>query len=224
MCPLIVSEKTLELNICAEMLGLIRSLPNCQAAFWIGMKQDQEARNGLDELISNLPAGQHLLLQFKAPWSRPPNTVPYKFTISDRQNGNLLRLAARRPDAVYYVFPHYNTFTQMRSNSPVLLSDTHLLKVEDLRHLPFSTNRLGTHLVETSPPVAIIHSELIEAKLTLPSDTLRSIFDAEKSTLHFRLIPHTWLKEWLGELIREAEGNRRAIGQRLKGFSTFCIT
>jgi len=100
MRPLIMCERTLELDICAEVLSLIRSLPNSQAAFWIGMKQDQEARNGLDELISNLPAGLPLALQFKAPKSRQPNQVPHRLTVNGRQNGNLLRLAARRPDAL----------------------------------------------------------------------------------------------------------------------------
>lgn len=224
MSPLIVSEKTLELNICAEILSLIRSLPNCHAAFWIGMKQDQEARNGLDELISNLPDGMHLALQFKSPRSRPSNQMPYKFTINDKQNSSLLRLATHRPDAVYYVFPQYNTFTRMRSNSPILLSDTHFLRVEDLRMLPLSTNKLGTHVVETSPPVALIHSQLTEAKLTLASDTLRNILGKEKPALQESLIPHTRLKEWLEELIRKAEGNRRVVGQQLRGFSTFCIS
>jgi len=155
------------------------------------MKQDQEARNGLDELISNLPAGMHLALQFKSPRARPPNQMPYKFTINDKQNSNLLRLATHRPDAVYYVFPQYNTFTRMRSNSPVLLSDTYFLRVEDLRILPLSINRLGTHVVETRPPVALVHSQLGEAKLTLASNTLRNIFGEEKSAFRASLIPHT---------------------------------
>jgi len=224
MSPLLVSEKTLELNICAEILSLIRSLSGCHGAFWIGMKQDQEAKNGLDELISNLPAGMHLALQFKAPRSRSPNHVPYRFTINDRQNDNLLRLATGRPDAAYYVFPHYNTFTRMRSNSPNLLSDTYFLRVDDLRNLSHSTNRLGTHLVETNPPIALVHSEPSTVKLTVASDMLKSLLGKEKSVLQAILVPHTWLKEWLEGLIREAEGNRRAVGQRLRGFSTFCIS
>ena len=60
MSPLRVSEKTLELNICAEILQNIRQIRGCDRAFWIGMKQDQEAGLGLDELINNVPAGMHL--------------------------------------------------------------------------------------------------------------------------------------------------------------------
>jgi len=74
---LIVSEKTLELNIGAEILQLIRQKHGCHCAFWIGMKQDQEAGNGIDELISNVPSGMHLALQFKA----PPVFAPKRYAI-----------------------------------------------------------------------------------------------------------------------------------------------
>jgi hypothetical protein len=93
MTPLRVSEKTLELNICAEVLEVIRRTPGCGRGFWIGMKQDQEARLGVDELIHNIPAGMHLAFQFKAPRSEPRDHILYRFTINDRQNDNLLRLA-----------------------------------------------------------------------------------------------------------------------------------
>lgn len=224
MSPLRVSEKTLELNICAEVLTEIRSYQGCDKAFWIGMKQQQEARNGLDELISHLPAGLHLALQFKAPRSEPRDHIPYRFTINDKQNTNLLRLANRRPEAVLYVFPHYNTFTRMRSNSPHLLTDTYVLKVDDLRWLPLSTNKLGTHYVETDPPLAVIRSEPTNAKLLSIYPVLKDIFGRERDELTNMLISHQVVKEWLSELISEAKGNRLVIGQRLRGFSTFCIT
>jgi len=223
MSPLRVSEKTLELNIGAEVLQLIRQFQGCGGAFWIGMKQDQEARLGIDELIYNLPAGMHFALQFKAPRSEPPNRIPYRFTINDRQNNNLLRLAIMRPDAVHYIFPHYNTFTKMRSHSPTLLRDTWLLKVDDLRSLPISTNRLGTHIVETDPPSALVHSEPISRKIVSVSEALGNIFGKGYAELEGTLISHTLLKDWLGALVDEAQGNKRAVGQRLRGFSTFCV-
>lgn len=214
----------MELNICAEVLHFIRQIPGCSGAFWIGMKQDQEARLGIDELIHNLPTGMHLALQFKAPRSEPPNQIPYRFTINDRQNNNLLRLATSRPEAVYYIFPHYNTFIKMRSDSPTLVRDTWLLKVNDLRGLPNSVNRLGTHVVETEPPATLVHSELMNRKIVNVSETLENIFGKGYAALEGTLISHTLLKEWLGALIYEAEGNKRAIGQRLRGFSTFCVS
>ena len=223
MSPLIVSEKTLELNVCAEILHLIRQRPGCTRAFWIGMKQDQEARNGIDELVSAVPAGMHLALQFKAPRSLPQNATPYRFTINDKQNDNLLRLAIVRQDAVFYVLPNYNTFTKMRTDSPALIQDTWLLRTYDLRNLPLSTNRLGTHIIESAPPMATVHSEPYKTKITNAGSIIDSLFSDGKS-LEDLLLNHTVIKDWLRKIIDEAAGNKRAIGQRLRGFSTFCIS
>jgi hypothetical protein len=223
MCPLIVSEKTLELNIGAEILQLIRKKPGCSRAFWIGMKQDQEASNGIDELISSVPTGMHLALQFKSPRSLPRNAVPYRFTINDIQNNNLLRLAAIRPNAVFYVLPHYNTFTKMRSDSPVLLKDTWLLRTRDLRNLPPSGNRSGTHTVESAPPIAIVHSKPYPTETLNAGKVIDSLF-VDGKNLEAKLLNHTDIKDWLRKIIDEGAGNKRAIGQRLRGFSTFCIS
>lgn len=224
MSPLRVSEKTLELNICAEILASIRSLPGCSGAFWIGMKQQQEARNGIDELIQNIPNGMHLALQFKAPRSEPRDQIPYRFTINDRQNKNLLRLASRHPNAVYYLFPHYNTFTKMHSDSPILLRDTWALRVNDLMGLPRSMNSQGTHTVETTPPNAYVHSELKKYDIHKVSELIEDISQRSTAQLSEILISHSFLKEWLGELVEETESNKLVIGQRLRGFSTFCIS
>jgi hypothetical protein len=224
-----VSEKTLELNICAEVLYRIRQIPGCERAFWIGLKQDQEAKLGIDDLISNIPTGMHLALQFKAPRSQPSNQTPYRFTINDRQNSNLLKLAASRTESVYYILPHYNTFTKMRSDSPNLLKDTWLLKVNDLRGLPISANKQGTHSIETNPqtnpPSAAVHSEQMNPNIMRASDMIETIFDNKASGgLEAILVSNTHLQHWLYELIDEAEGNKFVIGQRLRGFSTFCVS
>lgn len=214
----------MELNICAEVLQAIHQIPGCNRAFWIGMKQDQEARLGIDELILNLPTGMHLALQFKAPRSEPRDQIPYMFTINDRQNNNLMRLASSRPEAVFYIFPHYNSFAKMRLDSPNLLRDVWLLKVNDLQGLPASTNRQGTHVVRTDPPIAVVRSEPIEKKISSAVETIVSILREGQTSLESILISHTLLKQWLGDLIIEAEGNKFVVGQRLRGFSTFCIS
>lgn len=224
MSPLRLSEKTLELNICAEILQVIRQMSGCHGAFWIGMKQQQEARLGIDELIQNIPTGMHLALQFKVPKSEPRNQIPYRFTINDRQNNNLLRLAGNRPDAVYYIFPQYNTFTKMRSDSPHLLQDTWLLRVEDLRGLPNSSKRLGTHAVETAPASAVVNSDAMQLKVIKANELLERIFSGVYAALQEVLISHTLIREWLGYIIEEAQGDKRTVGQRLRGFSTFFIS
>lgn len=224
MSPLRVSEKTLELNICAEILSNIRSRPGCSGAFWIGMKQQQEARNGIDELIQNVPNGMHLALQFKAPRSEPRDQLPYRYTINDRQNNNLLRLARHHPNAVYYIFPHYNTFTKIRSDSPTLLGDTWTLRVNDLNGLPISTNSQGTHTVTTTPPNAYIYSEPQKYLIKKASGLVQSVLEENMDQLSEILLSHSQLKQWLNELVKEADGNKLVIGQRLRGFSTFCIS
>ena len=52
-----VSEKSLELNVCAETLQYIRAWPGCQRALWLGLTQRQERRTGLDELIRSVGPG-----------------------------------------------------------------------------------------------------------------------------------------------------------------------
>ena len=86
----VVSEKTLELNVTAEILQVVRAVLGCEGAYWIGMKQSQENTNGIDELIANAKPGFHLVLQFKSAWAEPkgPN---YRFSVSDDQLSNLKR-------------------------------------------------------------------------------------------------------------------------------------
>jgi len=224
-----VSEKTLELNICAEILPLIRSISGCSSAFWIGMKQDQEARWGIDELISNVPRGVHLALQFKSPWSKPENTAPYKFSINDRQHHNLLRLARHRPNGVLYVFPHYNTMSRLRTDSPAF-QDTWFVRVEDWRSLPNSSRSNGSHLVKSFGGYAIAHSEPVKATSMGIKEAISSSLPGIKNSgleleiLTFSLLSHSDLKEWLFESFKQVESDRRAFANLLRGFSTVCIS
>jgi hypothetical protein len=52
-----VSEKTLELNVTAEILQTVRQWTGFERVFWIGMKQYQERVLGVDEVLKNLPPG-----------------------------------------------------------------------------------------------------------------------------------------------------------------------
>ena len=119
-----VSEKSLELNVCSEMLQYIRAWPGCQRALWLGLTQRQERRTGLDELIRNVGPGSSLMLQFKAPWPNSDVDDLYKFSINERQHETLEQLADLYPEAVYYVFPLYSKWFKqidMRLISPKTL-------------------------------------------------------------------------------------------------------
>jgi hypothetical protein len=119
-----VSEKTLELNVSAEILDWVRTWNGGADAFWIGMKQYQEARHGLDEVLADMPNGLHLALQFMSPRTRPRDTEPYRCSINDRQNNRLVALARGRPSAVFYVFPNFNSFARIRQEVPFLSNGT----------------------------------------------------------------------------------------------------
>ncbi len=220
MRRVIVSEKTLEVNVCSDLLGRIRLLRGCKRAFWMGMKQKQEAMNGIDELILNVPAGVHLALQFKAPRPTPPDGHPFYFTINERQHGHLHRLAMTRPRAVHYVFPHYNTFTSMRKVSPGLLTQTYFLSVADVGRLAPASNKYGRHTVESFPPTAVIHSDPMELELEPAARVVEGIL-ADGPT--DALLDHEKLRDWLLGLFEEEQHNPWAIGQRLRGFCTVCI-
>jgi len=79
-------------------------------------------------------------------------------------------------------------------------------------------------MVESMPPSAVVYSQPIPYKIVNAAETLENVFGKGYAELEGTLIDHTLLKGWLSELIDEAEGNKRAVGQRLRGFSTFCIS
>ena len=121
-----VSEKSLELNVCTEMLQSIRANQNYQNALWVGLTQRQEREQGLDEKIRNAP-GLALLLQFKSPWATYYGDDLYKFSINKRQHKTLERLGSS--DGAFYVFPLYNRWQKVDAHAPNLLQDTWLLPV-----------------------------------------------------------------------------------------------
>lgn len=159
-----VSEKTLELNLCAEMLSHLRGPLGFVDAFWIGFTQQQEDRRGLDEVLMGLPPSTHLALQFKAPNPTVTEGDPYRFKIAIPQCQRMLDLSARRPGSVYYVLPAYKRFPTIRSNLPNLLARTRFIDVEQLR--PHGADAWADtashHLALDAPLNARLETEPIE--------------------------------------------------------------
>lgn len=224
-----VSEKTLELNIAAELLAWIRTQPGCSKAFWIGMKQWQEAVNSIDELISNVPKGFHLALQFKAPKPSPPNGHPFSFTINDRQHANLVKLSNSRPRAVHYVLPHLNTFGALRKNGGSLLSRTVLLSVHGISGLAKATNKRGTHTIQSTPPSMLIRSDPMSVSVEFFSTEFGSALTNDQQAF----LSSRELRNWIDEstiLQHEQVGNAdtlaldsRGAGQLFRGFGTIFV-
>lgn len=119
-----VSEKSLELNVCAEMLQCLRKKPGHRKALWVGLTQREERQEGLDEKIRNSP-GVALMLQFKSPWATSYGNDLYQFSINKKQHEALERLQC--PTSVYYVFPLYRKWCKVDKYAPLLLNDTWLV-------------------------------------------------------------------------------------------------
>lgn len=192
-----IYEKTLELNICGEVLAIIRSQPGYQKAVWQGLTQAQERKVGLDELVRNMGHGRHLMLQFKAPWSSSPADIVYKFSLNMPQHMTLEKgLAAKYPSGVFYVLPLFVSWKKVNSYSPNLTRDTWLLRVRDVQSKALGLTQVR-HRVEVDkrqfPPKAFVFSPELDATLINSEEA----FHRAESTLSDRnLIPSQELLEW----------------------------
>ncbi len=124
-----VTERTLELNVCAELIRCIRSYKDCGKAVWIGMTQKEERKNGLDVMTKYAP-GRTLWLQFKSPQASSIQGIHYKFAIDREQHEALLNIGPGFRESVFYAFPLYSRWSKIRDHSPCLLQDTWLIPVQ----------------------------------------------------------------------------------------------
>ena len=124
-----VSEKSLELNVCAELLQCIRSWPRCSRALWFGLTQAQERQEGIDARIRNAGPGVSIMFQFKAPWATSLENTLYKFSVNEQQHEAMEDLAAKNWKDVYYVFPLFSTWSKVDQHAPDLADDTWVVPV-----------------------------------------------------------------------------------------------
>jgi len=214
-----VREETLELNVTAEILQSVRQRRSGWAAFWIGMTQYQEAKNGIDALLVNRP-GEHFALQFKSPRPTRPDQDPYRYSINDRQHQNLARLARRSPDAVFYVFPAFNTLARVQRESPNLSGHSWLLRVHDAAGLAPSASGRHTVDLHEAQSRAMIHSETHEASVVTLKDTFATT-GGPLASLQGGISNEAMLS-WLDGVFSD-ERSGHAIGQRLRGFRSLFI-
>lgn len=126
-----VSEKSLELNVGAELLARLRGPMNMPKAYLRGLTQREESRNGVDFFVQLPPTVRIFAFQFKAPRG-PSDNLPYRFTLSRKQHGLLHSLAQNDPDAVHYVLPFYVSTRKLVRYVPNLVQDTWLLPAAPL--------------------------------------------------------------------------------------------
>jgi hypothetical protein len=122
-----VSEKSLELNLAAELLASLRKRPGMRKAYLRGLTQEEENQEGVDFFVQLNPANRLFAFQFKAPRGKTDST-PYRYTLLRYQHEPLVDLATS-PGNVFYVFPFYVTTTKLQRDVPKLANDTWMLDV-----------------------------------------------------------------------------------------------
>jgi hypothetical protein len=152
-----VSEKTLELNVGAEILARLREGCGLKKAYLRGLTQREEKREGVD-FVAQLGSGARIFaFQFKAP-KGSVEVVPYRYTLSRRQHEVLYALAKSWPDGVFYVLPFYVTHAKLRTNLPDLSQDTWLLPVASMTPSDLFDGR-RTKTIRCRPRVAFVNPE-----------------------------------------------------------------
>lgn len=126
-----VSEKTLELNIGAELLQRLRRQPGLQKTYLRGLTQAEERSEGVDFFAQLDPKSRLFAFQFKAPKGRV-ESLPYRYTVVDYQHHALYALAQMHPGSVFYVFPFFVTPSKVHSFSPTLLSQTWFADIAEI--------------------------------------------------------------------------------------------
>jgi hypothetical protein len=127
-----VSEKSLELNVGAELLDMFRNSWGMPKAYLRGLTQREEDQEGVDFYAELNPAARLFAFQFKAPKAGSEST-PYRYTLKRDQHQMLRLLARRARNSVFYVFPFYVTPAKLRQDVPQLLGDTWLLALDQMR-------------------------------------------------------------------------------------------
>ncbi len=159
-----VSEKSLELNVGAELLQLLREKRGMPKAYLRGLTQREESQEGVDFFAQLSQSAWIFAFQFKAP-KGDLEGEPYQFTIRRQQHAKLSQLAGGSARGVYYVLPYYVRPAKLQSHVPKLLSDTWFLPVGSMKGTnPFKKgtnpfNQYDTRTVSCKGGVASINPE-----------------------------------------------------------------
>lgn len=152
-----VSEKSLELNIGAELLGVMRNVLGMPKAYLRGLTQREEKQEGVDFFAQLDPATRLFAFQFKAPIGNV-DTPPYRYTLVRDQHNALFWLAQSSPNSVFYVLPFYVTVAKLQQDVPFLMQDTWLLAVEDMPG-PQIFGTTQSKVVQCQPGLATVNPE-----------------------------------------------------------------
>jgi hypothetical protein len=188
-----LSEKTLELNICAQCSAAVRLrydpyIPRyIPPPLWFGLTQKQEARAGFDACTKL--NGRLLVFQFKAS-NLKLQSGERRFLLPHDQLIALQRLAGHRRTrrSMFVAFPLVGTTAELQ-NSPDLLDETWLLDVASLRNIGPPNRKNGCHNVYVSPGSIVLRSERVEGEAVLLSELIDGLPDAGIDTSELRGLP-----------------------------------
>ena len=196
-----IPEKTLELNVTAEILQAVRQ--RFPSAFAFGPSLREEAYLGYDVAV------RVWVFQFKAPLAdHPPDT----FTLNAKQQEALLHSAmpGQVPSRAYYALPPFRRFAELNRYAPNLLPTVHFLDVRDVGQLADPPER---HRVLVDQGRVVIHrSPYTELKLLRWGD-LENALDMEAALKRDK-------SQWHRDLTKEhrivlAQAARKLRGLRL---------
>jgi hypothetical protein len=152
-----VSEKSLELNVGAELLSVMRNAWGMRKAYLRGLTQREEKQEGVDFFVQLNPSSRIFAFQFKAP-KGSIDLVPYRYTLVKEQHNALFALAKGFPGSVFYVLPFYVTTAKLQQDVPTLIRDTWLLQIDQMpTHQVFGTER--TKVVRCQKNLAMVNPE-----------------------------------------------------------------
>lgn len=167
-----LSEKTLELNICAQTSQFVGAT---QRLFWFGLTQKQEARAGFDACTKL--GGRLLVFQFKAS-NRVLKSGRRVFLAPHDQLDALRNRAKGSYRSVFYGFPLVGNTLELKSN-PDLVSQTWLVDAASLGKVGAPTKadktprKNGCHNVYVTAGSAEFHSTPVFAE----ANSLRQLLE-----------------------------------------------
>lgn len=156
-----LSEKTLELNLCAQAS---RHVGSKNRLLWFGLTQKQEARAGFDACTKL--GGRLLIFQFKAS-NRILKSKDRVFLVPHDQLIALRTRAGSHRRSIFYAFPLVGSTSEFKAN-PDLLPQTWLVNITSLSAVGAPTKADGSprrnncHNVYVKPGKAIFHSDPVE--------------------------------------------------------------
>ncbi len=144
---MMISERTVEANVLIDYFHWIKD--DYPKSFVYMPSQREEYIQGYDALTYN--TNYPLLFQFK----RARQNDPYRYEIFYRQNEMLLNLSRHLPDSIYYVFPLFSEFAELKAITPHFLDHCCLIRIEDLTELKHHQNKYQVKRVPNGIQISI---------------------------------------------------------------------